>query len=533
MNRKLAALLFVLCAAPALALDPVVPEKAATATVDSPAPAAQMDKPKLATASEQDLLVRRVFGILLGEIALQRNQPDVALGTYLDLVERSRDPLLIERASEIAIHLRQLEVALGLARRWVKLEPTSFKAHQTLTTVLLLASRNDELGDQLALMLQWDKTRLADNLLGLNRLLARVVEMRTDWERGVLLRVQVLAREAPGEAIELLQGFLGRDETAIEARMALARLLLTSKRYPESLQQFLKVIELAPDASEAIFPAAMLSLQQLDIATGRKLLLKLLEGNYSDKSSVRFFLGQIEEEQGKFDAALGYYREVMAGEQYLPARSRAAQLLVRQGKNDEALRLLHETEGKTAEEKSRLALAEINLLREAKRYAEAYARLDPVLKAKPDDVELLYEQAMLAERLGKPAVFEAHMRRVLELKPDHAHALNALAYTWADQNRRLDEAHVMLRKAMALAPQDPFIMDSLGWLLYRQGKLAEAVATLRAAYALRADPEIAAHLGEVLWFSAQREEATKLWRQAAEAHPENDVLKTIVKKFLP
>ena len=182
---------------------------------------------------------------------------------------------------------------------------------------------------------------------------------------------------------------------------------------------------------------------------------------------------------------------------------------------------------------ARLAIAEAQLLREAGRKDDGYAVLTAALAKHPDDPELLYETALTAERQNQPEVMEKHLRHLLKLKPDHAHALNALGYSLADRNIRLDEANDLVTRAVALAPGDPFIMDSLGWVQFRQGKLAEALKTLEKAYAIKADPEIAAHLGEVLWTLGRKEDAARLLGEAAKKNPDNDVLAAALKKFQP
>ena len=282
-----------------------------------------------------------------------------------------------------------------------------------------------------------------------------------------------------------------------------------------------------------IYPVAMLALQQGDAATGRALLEKLLKSDFPDKSTIHFFLGQLDEEQKKPEAALAHFRQVTAGDQYVAARARAAQILLQQGKPDEARELLHATRGGSATEQAQLAIAEAQLLREAGRRDDGYAVLEAALAKYPDNPELLYETALTAERQGKPEVMEKHLRQLLKLKPDHAHALNALGYSLAERNIRLAEAQDLITRALALAPQDPFIMDSMGWVQFRQGKLPEALKTLETAYGIKADPEIAAHLGEVLWTMGRKDDAARLLKDAAKKYPDNDVLAGAVKKFAP
>ncbi|MGE5384662.1 MAG: tetratricopeptide repeat protein [Betaproteobacteria bacterium] len=572
MSSKLLAILLLCCAAG--------PLMAAEKAVKKAPPAKKPPVVKEAANPQEDLLPRSVFEVLLGEIALQRGNADVALGAYVDLARRSQDPRALARAIEIAGATQRYELALELSRQWAKVEPQSFQAQQALTTSLMLLNRTDELADQIAVMLERDKPRLAENLLYLNRMLARqpdrqavnrlvekvaapyagiaeahyamglaalgagdqvrarvesgkALELRPDWEGAALLRAQVLAKESPAQAAQLLEEFVDHNPKAADARLTLARLLLSEQKYGEARRQLDRVLEDYPNSPEVLYPAAMLALQQNDAAGGRLLLERLLASNFSDKSAVHFFLGQVDEDQKNLPAALAHYRQVTAGEHFVQARARAAQVLAQQGQVDDAVKLLKGTTGRTADEKARLAIAEAALLRDAKRYAEAYARLELALKSYPDNVDILYDTALMAERLGKMDVLEARLKRVLELKPDYAHALNALGYSWADRNLHLEEAAKLIQRARELAPKDPYIMDSMGWVLYRQGKLAEALETLEMAYKLSPDPEIAAHLGEVLWQLGRRDEALKLWRAAAEKSPGNEELLATMKKFQP
>ena len=185
----------------------------------------------------------------------------------------------------------------------------------------------------------------------------------------------------------------------------------------------------------------------------------------------------------------------------------------------------------TPAEKTQLILAEAQLLREAGRSDEAYALLETSLAKQPDNPELLYETALTAERQGKPQVLEKHLKHLLKLKPDHAHALNALGYSLAERNTRLAEAHKLISQALALAPQDPFIMDSLGWVEFRLGNKADARKHLEAAFKTRPDVEIAAHLGEVLWSMGDKDGATRVWKEGQRASPDNDTLKETLKRL--
>lgn len=532
------------------------------------------------SSSSENLLARTVFQALVGEFALQRNDIKLGLDAWVDLARRTRDPKVIGRAAEVAGLTRQYDLALELTKMWLEVEPESQAAKQLQSSLLVTANRLDDLAPQITALLEQDKASLPANLMHLNRLLARhndkkavqklvdrvtapyhglaeahfamgqaafnagdnlralgetekALQLRPDWEAAALIRTQLQARQSPATAIDSLQDFIKRYPDARDARLALARLLISEKQYDAARSQFDRLIKDNPDNPEVIYPVAMLALQQGDIATGRAQLERLLHTDISDKSTPHFFLGQIEQDEKKLDAALDHYLQVTSGEQYIAARSRAAQILLQQGKNEEARTLLHETRGSSNAERTQLTMAEAQLLREAGRHAEAFTLLETALKNQPDSPELLYESALTAERLGKPEVLEAHLTRLLKIAPEHAHALNALGYSWAERNIRLPEAHELISRALSLMPEDPFIMDSLGWVLYRQGKLGEALTTLQRAYSLKADPEIAAHIGELLWAMNRKDEARRLLSDAARQNPDSEVLNATIKKLLP
>jgi tetratricopeptide (TPR) repeat protein len=554
-------------------------EAPAKAAAKTPAKAPAR-KPANASYAGEDLLARAVFQSLVGDFALQRGDNDLGVSAWTDLARRTRDPAVIARATEVAAASRQYELALELTRLWLQVEPDSTKARQTEATLLLMANRSEDLAPQLAALLAQDPANVAGNLMHLNSMLARhgdkkavqrlidqvstpygdlpeahfamgvaaanaddlmraqgefqkALQQRPDWESAELAYARLLARSTPGGAIDSLSAFLARNPAAHDARLTLARLLITERRYGEARTQFELLLKEAPDNPDVVYPVAMLALEQGDRATAREQLEKLLKSDFPDKSTAHFYLGQIAEEDKKPELALEHYREVTAGDQYIPARGRAAQILLQQGKPEAAREMLRATRGSTPEEKTQLTLAEAQLLREAGRSEEAYTLLEAALAKQPDNPELLYETALSAERLGKPQVLEKHLQHLLKLKPDHAHALNALGYSLAERNTRLPEAEKLIAKALLLAPRDPFIMDSMGWVLFRQGKLAEALKTLETAYGIRADPEIAAHLGEVLWTMGRKDDAMRLMQEAALKFPDNEVLAGTLKKFQP
>lgn len=535
----------------------------------------------------QELTPQTLFQFLLAEIAGPRGETGLAVETYRDLARSTRDPRVARRAAEIAYYARHYDAAIEAARLWAEIDPESAQARQMVTGLLAAAGRIEELADTLSRQFATEAARgtqagsgLAASLMLLNRQLARLSDkqaalrlverlsapyagvaearfahaqaahnagdrtlalsemdealaLRPDWEQAALMRAQFSGSGAA--ALDFLGRFLADHPKAREVRLAHARLLVGERRYAEARRAFAELLAAAPDDADAIYAVAILSLQLNDLKEAETHLKRLIELNFQEINAVRLYLGQIAEEGKRWDEALQWYGQVAPGAQYLPARLRIAQVLMRQGKLDEARRRLQETAA-DPRERAQLLIGEAQLLREVGRHADVFAVLDGGLAAQPDQPELLYETALAAERVGRIEQMERNLRRLIELKPDHAHAYNALGYSMVDRNVRLDEAQALIEKAVQLSPQDPYILDSKGWLLFRRGDTAGALEILRRALALRADPEIAAHLGEVLWTAGQRDEARKTWEDALKASPANAANETLlgtIRKFHP
>ncbi|MDP1957723.1 MAG: tetratricopeptide repeat protein, partial [Rhodocyclaceae bacterium] len=309
------------------------------------------------------------------------------------------------------------------------------------------------------------------------------------------------------------------------------------KRYAEGRRQFgilLQQSESDPARSgDVLFAVAVLSMQLDDKADAEIHLRKLAEIGHVEADKAHFYLGQLAAENKRPDEALQWFGKVGRGEHYLSARLQAANLLVKQGKLEEARRFLASSDATNPQERAQLLIGEAQLLREAGQIADAHAVLARGLAQQPDQPELLYETAMVAEKLNRIDELERHLRRLIELKPDHAHAYNALGYTLADRNVRLAEALALIERALQLAPNDPLILDSKGWALFRMGDRQAALEVLGTAYGMRADPEIAAHLGEVLWSLGRHDEARQTWEKARREHPANETLTETIKRLAP
>jgi tetratricopeptide (TPR) repeat protein len=262
--------------------------------------------------------------------------------------------------------------------------------------------------------------------------------------------------------------------------------------------------------------------------------LKLLEQNPGverDPDPAYLNLARIAEEDKRYAEALQWLDRIGGGEQYVNARVRRALVLGKMKRVEEGRKVLAETPAASNEERTQIVLAEAQLLREAKRYRDAYDVLAQALARAPDDTGLLYDAAMAAERLDKLDVMEGHLRQLIKLRPDYAHAYNALGYTFADRNIRLQEARELIERALELAPEDGYILDSMGWVYFRLGDLARAREYLERAYKLKPEAEVAAHLGEVMWAQGEREAARRLWREYRKKEPDNETLKATLARL--
>ncbi len=525
----------------------------------------------------QELTENLLYEFLLAEIAGQRGNAALSAQAYVDLAKRTRDPRIARRATEVALYARMNNAAIESATIWHETEPGS-RPLQALAGLLVAAGRYDEALPNLRKLLAGSANEPANGFTQLTRTLAnaqdkqaalklvhslaadypklaeshlavaraavnagderlaleearKAGQLRPDWEAPALLEAQLLQKSSVDQAASFLTAYLKRYPAARETRLAYARLLVAQKRFGEARAEFQKLMAGAPDGTEVAFAVALLSLQLKDYDAAEKYLRGLIESPYRDKDGVRLYLGQVAEERKNLPEALRWYAEVGEGEQYVQAQIRYAQVLAKQGKLDEARGRLQDAAAKDGQQRVQLVLAEAQLLRDANQPKTAFDLVGQALDRVPNNPELLYDYAMLAEKLERVDILEASLRKLIEIRPEHAHAYNALGYSLADRNQRLPEARELIEKALQLAPEDSFIIDSMGWVLYRMGKLKDSLGYLRRAFAGRPDPEIAAHLGEVLWAMGERAEAERVWGDATRESPDNETLANTIKRL--
>lgn len=528
---------------------------------------------------------RTVYQLLLGEIALHRGELEIAVLAYAEVARRSKDPEVLRRAVHVAVGAKRTDLALEFARLFVEVEPDSVRARHALLSVLAGLGRTEEALPHIRFLLAQDavgRPRLVMHLIRvfvnhsdksaavtmLEELLApypelpeahyalasvaeaggvmftkrtlrsigKALELRPDWTQAALFEARVLVGDSNAAAISSLSRFIERNPDDDEALIQRARLYGQEKQYDSARVDLENVLSRRPDFISALFPLAIVALHQEDKVEAEKILLKLSERDFGGLPFVLFELGTLAEMRDDHAAAIDYFGRVERGEYFVRAQARKAQIISKQGNNAEALAYLRDIEKDNPDlssaDKARLVLAEAYLLREGKQFEAAYDLLGEALKEHPDEPDLLYDQALLADRLNRVEVLENNLSRVIVLRPESAHAYNALGYSLAERNVRLEEARQLIGKALTLAPADPFILDSMGWVLYRLGLPEDALLHLERAYQMRSDPEIAAHLGEVLWSLNRRDEARTLWKDAQQRHPADEALSAVVRRFV-
>ena len=557
-----------LCAGPAAA-QPATPDTGASGSV-SPALSADV-----------------IYRILVGDIALQRGDANLAARAYFEAAREAQDPRLARRATEIALFARQRSLALEAAKLWLALDPSAERAKQMVATltqagaggelktdlerVLAEAAANgNALGDAFlqlnhALSSQSDKgavfrlivelakpypdvaeAHFAVALAGYNTGLAdpdivavsihaadRALELKPGWERAALVKADILTKSSPDAAIKFLNSFLEGVPESRAASVAIAQLYVEQKRYAEARAIFQRLWAEDQSDRELEFAIAALSVQMRDYATAQKLFEELKGADFGEAGAVNFYLAQIAEETKRYDDAIALYREITEGDRAWAAKLRIAMVMGKKGDPAAAIRYLASLEPEGKDQRIERAQTQAQVLRDGGDYQGAYAVLNTALSGEPDSRELLYDVAMAAEKLDKLDEVETRLKRLIELKPDDPQALNALGYTLVDRTQRTAEGLKLIERALALAPADPFILDSMGWAQYRMGNYDDSEKYLRRALADRADPEIAAHLGEVLWAKGQRDSAKEVWQSQLKETPDNPVLLETVRRHSP
>ncbi len=528
---------------------------------------------------QQELTGDLMFDILLGEIAGQRGILMVSVPHYLQAALTANDPRVAERAVQIASFANNTEAAERSAQRWIELAPNSVDARKAKIALALRTEDSDEVINQLNYLLaisdnpedgyalatailarEDDKAeamaamqKLVDHnpdnphaWMSLSRvavsadqldkaLLAadRALAISPGLPAAMLLKAQVLVRmDRNDDARDLLAEAVAKNPDNTNMHFAYGRMLLDGEDLEGALKEFAIVIELEPENPDGLYSLALLELETGRYAAGEKHLKQLIAIDESIQNAY-YYLGYSSLKQKNDAAALDWYGKVEAGEYWSQAQLRIAEILVRQGNIENMQNHMRVLRQKDPTQSVTYYLLEGQVLSDANLDKQAYDLYSEALQAFPENADLLYAHSLAAERQGKLEIAEHNMRKILAQDPDNVRTLNALGYTLADRTDRYDEALGYIKRAYEQDPDDPAIIDSLGWVHYRLGNLDEARRLLQQAWDMTQDGEIGAHLGEVMWAQGDRDEARAIWTASQEIAPDNPALLEVINRYNP
>lgn len=560
------------------------------ASAQTPAASATTAEPVLNSTLNAPLF----YQLLLGEMQVSAGEPGAGYSLILDAARKQRDGQLYRRAVEVALQARSGEAALTAAQAWAQALPESVDAHRFVLQILLALNRPGETAPVLRSLLERSTTADRDDVINaIPQTFARVsdkplalrvvrealaaplkqpehaaaawttlgrMELASDQVPQALAAAQAGQAADPASpypallALELMERGQADAEAVVKAHLqatprsasgtpnvslAYARILLDLQRNADARVQLTQLTAQQPELPEPWLLLGTLQVQDnaLPAATQSLQTYMGLARQAGDERSARgltqayLLMAQIAEKQKDYPAANAWLDRIENASDIMAAQMRRASLLAKQGQLAQARALLRNQPERRPEDARLKLAAEAQLLRDMKAWQQAFEVYGEAAARFPEDGDLLYDQATMAEKAGKTDVMEQLLRRLIALKPDYHHAYNALGYSLADRGVRLPEAKQLIEKAVELAPQDAYIQDSLGWVEFRLGNTPRALSILQAAYGKRPDAEIAAHLGEVLWANGQREQALKIWREGLLLASDNETLQSTLKRL--
>jgi tetratricopeptide (TPR) repeat protein len=554
------------------------PEKQQEPVTPAAEPSIKKELPKRGEAKteiDQDVL----FMLMSAEIAGQRGQYDLAYEGYIEAAKRVKDPKPAERAVMIAMYLKDAKKLKKSLALWLKKEPQNLTARKLAVLSSLEEGDQQKMLENLTVILDSDSAGFENAVLDLanalqsegklqviydaleglsakrpnqatvyylqsiiamqmkNRMLAeakveQALKLQPEWDKALVLRAQiaVVSSDLPKAVTFLRNVHLKYPDNQKISKM-LTQFLIKTGEYDEAGKLYQKLVDKDPKDFESWLALALVHIQMDRENEAEEILKKLLNEN-EWQNQARFYLGKLEEKRGNNKKALNWYDQVREEPFNFEAGIAAISLLAHDKQYDEAVSRLQAMQDSFPKERIRITLMKADVLNQQKRYQEAYDELSAALVESPDSKELLYTRALIAERVGKLDVLESDLKKILAQYPDNAEALNALGYTLLSFPARLTEAESYLLRALKLQPDEPVILDSYGWLLFKQGKAEQALRYLEQAYAKQKENEIAAHLAEVLWALGKKDEAKKLFDKAYKAAPDDEYLLDFKQRIL-
>ncbi len=557
----------------------------ATRPDDGPPPAsAQIQKKEVALPFQSKAVPPKtldkalLYNYLAGEISIQRGAWEQAYEHLLLAATEAKDAVAASKAARLAWRQEDMIRATRATRLWVEYAPNDLSARQL---AMLTALRNDDLEqalEQARAILAIASAKGKDGFLLLSSALAtskekgkltliqqlagqypedahaqyamalvstqekqfdaalRAIEksqqLKPDWDKPYLLQVQVYAMQGDEAGAEKVLREAAASHPSPALLEAYGRLLMQQKKYPQALESFRKALKLSPDDQDLLYMVGILALQVKDWDLAKSTWEQLRDSpRYHKVQEAWYFLGQMEELQGNLKQATENYSRVKNGRLHSDAQIRTAILTAKLGKLEEAHELFNALRLTDPDQAVQIYITEAQLLKELHKPDAALELYNEAIDAYPQEADLLYARGLLAADLGKIDLAEKDFKAALAIQPDDADALNALGYTLADQTDRYAEAHAYIKKALELNPDSAAILDSMGWVLFRMKEYEQALAYLRKAAAKLDDPEITAHLIEVLWVTGSRQEAQKLLDEASTSYPDNPKIEDVKQRL--
>ena len=548
----------------------------------SPKPVAKSKPQIVTTSNEVSLSAEFIYKYLVAEVAGQQGDLATSASIFYDLATSEKDPRLAERAAKTAAYGNVRGLTMPAVTLWAELDPNSNEAQQAMTEMLIASGKLTDAEPYLAKLLLKEETR-AGGFLFVNALLNRSADkkgilnlvqslakpypnlaeaqfaigqsawaanqdelalqslnkaesLKPGWNVAALLKGQVLFGKSPQIALDFYKDFVKLHPEANEIRLNMAKLLVSQKQYEAAKKEYPTILEYAKNSpakniADVTAVIGLLSFQSNDYLAAEGYFKQALTSGFKDADQIYIYQAQTLENLKQDAAAIAAYNNVKPGAHYFEAQLGLANIIARTESLDKAIEKLDAMEDLTTEQQIIVIQSQASMLTKAKRDQDSFELLDKAVKNLPNTPELVYDYALAADRVRKFDVMESELRKAIAAKPDFAAAYNALGYSFADRNIRLDEAITLIEKALSINPNDHYMLDSLGWAHYRKGNLDKAINYLQQAYKFSQDPEIAAHLGEVLWQKGQHDEAKKIWSEALSANPKNEVLLSTTNKF--
>ncbi len=532
--------------------------------------------PKQIEVPERPFPAETLYALLVAEMAGSRERYDIALGNYIQQAHKTRDPGVAARATRIARYLNARQAALDTSLLWIDISPEDLEARYTAATELAQSGQLDKameqsnylqdhggkaiyqiIAAQAASSSNEEREALIQQYLTLNKqypkdtellvglglmyqqqnqpedalkMARKALDINDELIPAVILETRLLTLlDREDEAIKRAATLLNRHPDNDRLRLQYARLLATTD-LEKAQAQFDELLENSPNDPELIYALALINNERGELDTARNYFLELTAFEHH-RSSAYYYLGRISEKEQQWDMALQYFLQVEPGPDFMPAALQSTDILVRGGQTGAAHKRLNLLRERFPAQAERFYLLEGEVLSKHLQLTDAQKVLSEGISQFPNSPPLLYSRAMVNEQLDRLDDMEDDLRLILKSDPDNATALNALGYTLADRTTRYDEAYVLISQALQLKPDDPAILDSMGWVQYRLGNYPEAILRLQEAMKAYPDHEIAAHLGEVLWVSGQREEAEEIWKQGLQLHPDSRIITDVINRL--